>query len=143
MGKTTTVGVALTGDGMHASREEGSVLFTYASHDDNDRQPRDVEVDREVAKLYSARARAEATEANRHRDYEVARRVLEGTARRIREYAGNDSELQAIALELHDEVPHFADQAMSPMMLKSAMYVAEAQVKGRSNEGRARRGPRS
>ena len=141
IGETATVGVALIGDG--AVREAGTVVFTYASHDENDRQPRDVEVDREVAKLYSARARAEATEANRQHDYEFARRVLERTAGRILRFAGDDTELNAIALELQEQLPQYAEEPMSPMGLKMAMYVAEAQVKGRSPEGRARRAPRS
>jgi hypothetical protein len=70
--------------------QETAVAWTYASHASNDSQPRDVEVDRRVADIYAARARAEATEANRRGDFVGARRVIERTAARIRKYAGND-----------------------------------------------------
>ncbi|MBA3343423.1 MAG: hypothetical protein H0T48_16530 [Gemmatimonadaceae bacterium] len=79
------------GDVIHAA----SVEWTYASHEENDRQPREREVDRRVAELYAARARAEATEANRRGDFDAARRVIERTATRIRQYAGNDEHLNA------------------------------------------------
>jgi Mg-chelatase subunit ChlD len=116
------------------------VTWTYASHADNDAQPRDVGVDREVAKLYAARARAEATEANREGDLDRARRALEGTARRIREYAGNDRELQALVETLGNDLPMFA-MPMAPRQLKQAMYMAEVSSKGRTNDGKARRRP--
>jgi Ca-activated chloride channel family protein len=117
-----------------------SVEFTYASHAANDDQPRDADVDREVARVYAALARAEATEANRHGDFDRARRALVDTARHILEYAEDDSEMQALVKALRDEVPQYAEQLMSPMALKQSFYVAESSVKGRSAEGKARRG---
>ncbi|MEO5814494.1 MAG: VWA domain-containing protein [Gemmatimonadaceae bacterium] len=116
------------------------IEFTYASHGANDEQPRDAVVDREVAKVYAALARAEATEANRHGDYDRARRALVGTARHIEEYAGADRELLALAKSLRDEVSEYAEQQMSPMALKQSFYVAESSMKGRSPQGKARRG---
>jgi Ca-activated chloride channel family protein len=117
-----------------------STRFTYASHAANDEQPRDADVDREVAKVYAGLARAEATEANRHGDFDRARRALVGTARRIEEYAGDDRELLALAKSLRDEVSEYAEQQMSPMALKQSFFVAESSVKGRSVQGKARRG---
>ncbi len=114
--------------------------FAYASHAANDEQRRDANVDREVAKIYAARARAEATEANRAGDFDRARRVLVGTARRIEEYAGDDAEMNALAAMLRAEVVDYAEQRMSPMALKMSFYVAESATKGRSLEGKARRG---
>ena len=116
------------------------VEFTYASHLENDDQPRDIEVDREVARVYAGRARAEATEANRHGDFDRARRSLVDTARHIDVYAGVDAELTALADALRDEVPHFAEAVMEPMAMKSAFFVAESAVKGRTFDGKARRG---
>ena len=72
------------------------VTFRYADNRTNNDQPRDREVDREVAALYAARARQEAAAANRHRDYEAANRALAGVARRIRGYAGDDRQLQGL-----------------------------------------------
>ena len=123
--------------GEHAS---SAVEFTYASHLENDEQPRDIAVDREVARVYAGRARAEATEANRHGDFDRARRALVDTSRHIDVYAGSDAELCALANALRDEVPQYAEAVMSPMAMKSAFFVAESAVKGRTFEGKARRG---
>ena len=117
-----------------------TVEFTYASHLENDEQPRNVEVDREVARVYAGRARAEATEANRHGDFDRARRALVDTSRHIDVYAGSDTELCALANALRNEVPQFAESVMEPMAMKSAFFVAESAVKGRTFEGKARRG---
>ena len=116
--------------------------WRYATHDANDSQLRDVVVDREVASLYAARARAEATEANRRGDLERARRVLERTADRIRGYAHGDPALEALWRELRNDVERYAQKAMSPMQLKSAFFVGEWVGKGRASDGKARRSPR-
>jgi Ca-activated chloride channel family protein len=126
------------GPSLRSGRQ--SVEFTYASHAANDEQPRDAEVDREVARVYAGLARAEATEANRHGDFDRARRSLVDTARHIDEYAEGDSEMQTLAKALRDEVSEYAEHMMSPMALKQSFFVAESSVKGRSLEGKARRG---
>lgn len=139
VGDRADLRVALTADGGDVAREEGRLTWTYASHPENDVQERDVEVDREVATLYAARARAEATEANRHGDFERARQVLERTADRIGAYAGRDPVMRGLVRELREQVPVFAERVMEPMALKSAMFAAEAVGKGRDAYGKARR----
>jgi Ca-activated chloride channel family protein len=140
-GSATQVGVRIyERSGTHAAPPV-ICEWRYADHAANDAQPRDVIVDREVASLYAARARAEATEANRHADFRHARLVLERTARRIEDYAGGDVELRALARALRDDVQRYAEQAMSPMQLKSAFYVAESAGKNRGSDGKARRSP--
>ncbi|PYP77816.1 MAG: hypothetical protein DMD35_13310 [Gemmatimonadetes bacterium] len=119
-----------------------AVEWRYDTHEANDAQARDVVVDREAASLYAARARAEATEANRRGDFTRARRVLERTVARIRGYAHGDPALEALWRELRDDIERYAEQAMSPMQLKSAVYVAESVGKGRAPDGRARRSPK-
>lgn len=119
--------------------ELSEVEFTYAGHPANDEQPRDTHVDRAVARVFSARAHAEATEANRRRDFEEAHRVLSSTARRISEYAGSDAELNEMTSCLMEALSDF-DQPMEPMALKQAFFAAESSVRGRSSEGKARRG---
>jgi hypothetical protein len=114
------------------------VQWTSATHVENDAQPRNVEVDRAVATQFIARARAEATEANRRGDYEGARRVLERTARRIRGYAGRDRQLREMADQLREEVQTYGN-AMSPMALKMSFYVAESALRDRDRSGRAKR----
>ncbi|HEX7123269.1 MAG TPA: VWA domain-containing protein, partial [Gemmatimonadaceae bacterium] len=74
---------ALEAEGVLVSGSERRQAWRYASHAENDRQPRNREVDRAVAHLSAARARAEATEFNRHGDFERAGRVLDRTAHRI------------------------------------------------------------
>ena len=138
VGDTAAVRVELTGDGTLAPIAEGGMTWTYASHRENDVQPRDREVDREVARLYAALARAEATEANRHRDFSRARHVLERTASRIRSYAGSDPELHALLAELDHQVPTF-ERAMSPMALKAHFASAEWSARTRRPDGKARR----
>ncbi len=113
--------------------------WTYASHSENDSQPRDREVDRRVAEVYAARARAEATEANRHGDFDAARRAIDATVARIRQYAGNDQALQRIWQNLESERPQYDMAVMSPAMMKGSFYAAEMMVKGRGSSGRARR----
>jgi hypothetical protein len=141
IGEETSLQVSLTGAGIEPALE-GEVRWTYASHVDNDRQERDGEVDRAVAELYAARARAEATEANRAGDLGHARRILERTAKRIRSYAGSDQTLARLATSLERDVGHFAEESLSPMALKSAMFAAHIVTLHRDPMGRAmRRGP--
>lgn len=116
-----------------------TMRWTFASHIDNDRQSRNRAVDRVVAAIYAARARAEATEHNRHHDFERARHVMTETARRIRSYAGSDPELERIADELLRDVELFAVREMAPLDRKMAFFAAEATMKFRDPAGKARR----
>jgi Ca-activated chloride channel homolog len=117
-----------------------ALQWAWAGHPENDAQPRNVEVDRAVAELYAARARAEATELNRVGDLERARRVLEATARRIRSYAGGDPVLLQIAATLIEETTVFA-APMDALVLKEQSYVAYAATRSRDPRGRSRRQP--
>ena len=135
----TAAEFALVSGGEMVAGSEARQAWTYATHHDNDVQPRNREVDRAVAELYAARARAEATEANREGRYDRARTVLEATARRIRTYAGEDTTLLQLARVLRDEVPEYAEAPMSAMALKRSLTVAEQMTKGRDEVGRARR----
>ena len=140
IGSSVRLGGTLIGGG--ADGDSSTVEWTYASHVDNDRQPRDIEVDRRVAAIYASRARAEATEANRRHDFDAARRVIERTAERIRHYAGNDPVLNECWRSLVGEMPRYDHVEMSALMMKQSYYVAEMGMKGRAADGRARRSPR-
>jgi Ca-activated chloride channel family protein len=107
-----------------------------------DAQPRDLVVDREVATLYAGRARADATQANRHGDFSAARLVLESTARRIREYARGDTVLESLWRDLMTEVQHYSRRRLSEKDHKMAFFAAEAQVRNRDGQGKAKRAPR-
>jgi Ca-activated chloride channel family protein len=121
---------------------DARLQFTYASHGENDRQPRNRAVDRRVAALFAARARREAVEHQRAHDYERARGVLGATTKRIRGYAGADAELLAIAEELERDVASHKNAPMSPMEMKERHFLSYNAEKGRSPVGKAnRRGP--
>lgn len=44
-----------------------------------------------------------------------------------------------LAASVREDIARFAEEAMSPMMLKSAFHLAESERKYRNPEGRARR----
>jgi Ca-activated chloride channel homolog len=138
--RVSTRAYLLSGDATPVRSDE--IVWTYASHMENDRQPRDREVDHRVADLYAARARADATEANRHGDFAAARHAIEAAVARIRQYAGNDPALNRIWMELARERPRYDEAVMSAMELKRSYYQADMAVKGRVADGKARRSPR-
>ncbi len=100
-----------------------ATVWMYADHAENDRQDRDRVVDRAVARLYAARAKAEALELNRHGNFERARQVVEATRRKILEYAGDDAELRAIAAELVEQ-----EECLSAPMSALRMKVGYAEA---------------
>ena len=65
--------------------ESGSVALAweYADSNRNDIQPRDVDVDRAVARVFAARARQEAAALNRRGDYLGAQAALAAVAKRM------------------------------------------------------------
>jgi hypothetical protein len=139
-GHVSTRAYLLSGDATPLRSDE--IQWIYASHADNDRQPRDREVDRRVAEIYAAKARADATEANRHGDFAAARRVIERTVERIRQYAGNDPALNTIWMELARERPRYDEVVMSAIETKRAYYHADMAVRGRAVDGKAKRSQR-
>ena len=142
VGARTSIRVTASGRDDDVARASDDLEWTYASHADNDAQPREREVDRAVAAVYAARARAEATEANRFGDLAGARRVIERTAARIRRYAGGDAELEGIVDGLERAVPEYGEMVMPASALKASFFVAENLQKSRMATGRAgRRAP--
>jgi Ca-activated chloride channel family protein len=139
IGHTIAVRGTVTGDGVLGDGWSADAEWQFASHRENDQQPRDHAVDRAVASIYVARARAEATEANRHHDWRRAGEVLERTARRIEQYAGADTTLHSLVAELRGDVHQFAERPMSAMELKQSFFQAEAPMKSRTVDGRAQR----
>jgi len=112
--------------------------WSYATDRAQTSQPREVIVDREVARRYAARARAEALELNREGKYSEARAVLEKTARRILGYAGNDAELNAVAEGLRGEGGDYA-QRMDAKAMKQRYFSSYTISMDRQADGKARR----
>jgi Ca-activated chloride channel homolog len=122
------------------SEPDTDAIWTYADHRANDTQPRNVIVDRAVAKLYAAQAAAEALELNRAGRFDEATARLGATARRIKQYAGNDPELRAIIESLRERDVIYA-QPMMAAMSKSEHYASMNASKMRDSAGKARRRP--
>ena len=116
-------------DGVVGGAETFS--WAYASDRDVDLQERDREVDRAVARVFAARARQEAVRFNRQGDFRGARHAIEATAKRIRGYAGRDTELRSIVAALDAE----AVQLEAPMaeMSRKVMF-AEASYRLNSRD---------
>ncbi len=112
--------------------------WEYASNAANDAQPRDLDVDRAVARTFAARARQEAVARNRAGDYVGAQQVLAGTAKRVRAYAGADTELGAVVSDLERDDTQFA-QPMAAPMLKMAFASSVYQLNSRGVDGKARK----
>lgn len=128
-------------DGALDLREE-IVEWTYASHAENDRQPRNVSVDRAVATQYAGLARSQATERNREGDLEGAKRALQAVAGRIRDYANGDSTLVALVRELERQGEEYSARPMSAPELKSLVFANYAVGMNRASDGRAKRSKR-
>jgi Ca-activated chloride channel homolog len=120
-------------------RSERTVTWTYASHGENDRQPRNVAVDRAVAAQHAGRARSEALDRNREGDLEGARRALQATANRIRGYAYGDRELTGLVRELDRQSDEYAARPLSSPERKAAAFANYAVGMSRAADGRARK----
>ena len=119
--------------------DRAAVGWTYADHARNDRQPRSVEVDRLVARLFAARARQEAVQLNKAGDYRRASGALSSVAKRILGYADGDRELLELARELDGQASHEFAAAMPASLQKSVYSGASYERRMRSAEGQARR----
>jgi Ca-activated chloride channel family protein len=115
-----------------------SVAWRYADHPANDAQPRDVEVDRVVARLYAERAKQEAVRLNRLGRYEDARGALDGVRRQVEQYADGDAVLRAIVGELGDAEATFA-APMPELARKSAHFASSTASRMRTVDGRSLR----
>jgi Ca-activated chloride channel family protein len=140
IGTQTHAVFTLSDDGAVLAKSEVDCIWTYACDADNDRQPRNVVVDREVAALYAARAREEALALNKAGEYDAAQRCLDVVAQRIREYAGEDPGLNNILHELLERhIPY--GSTMSPAAMKSERYASYHAARMRAPDGSARRRP--
>ena len=126
VGQTRDVSVRAEDEDGALGHTTATARFTWASHEDNDKQPRDRVVDRQVAALYAARAEREALAHNRKGDFEGARKAIEACAARIRKYAGDDPELLKIVRDLMDKLQRLGSRmdALSSKRLYSASHAS-------------------
>jgi Ca-activated chloride channel family protein len=133
VGDTARVGFQLSdasGTFQGASAEQ---VFTYASPEEDDSQPRDRDVDREVASAYAARARRRAAERGREGQAEEGRAVLRATASRIRGYAGDEPDLLALAFSLEEEAAGLEE--MDNLDYKRLEYSTFRGLRSRGEDG--------
>jgi hypothetical protein len=108
-GREMAVVVSVTDrDGALAGLAPGRLAWRFASNAANDAQPRNVPVDRIVARLFADRAKQEAVALNRDGLFDEARERLRATARRIHRYAGHDPELMDIIRDLEREADYWS-----------------------------------
>ena len=112
------------------------LTWTYADDRANDAQPRDVEVDRAVARLFAARARQAAVQRNRGGDFSDARSALLSTAERIRSYAGTDPEMRALIDALERDARVFSAPMPEPSR-KQAHFASATLLRSRDATGRS------
>jgi Ca-activated chloride channel family protein len=133
LGRETGVIVALAGA---AGETQERLAWTYADDAANDRQVRDIDVDRAVARQFAARARQEAVLRNKATDYIKARWALQSTAEQIRRYMHRDPELRALVDELESEAQTFS-APMPASMLKRVHFASVSMARSRDAAGRA------
>jgi len=115
-----------------------TLSWTYADHGANDAQPRDVEVDRVVARLFAERAKQEAVRLNRMGRYGEAKQALDGVRKRVHGYAGTDAVLRSLEAELSEEQVQYA--APMPELARKQAYFASSTVsRMRTGDGKSRR----
>jgi Ca-activated chloride channel family protein len=142
IGRATQVQIGLADrDGVLAAVSH-SLAWEYADDRTNDLQERDRDVDRAVARIFAARARQEATGLNRAGNYPGAAAALGAVAKRIRGYAGHDSEMGGIVAQLERDAVHLA-APMPAMALKQMHFASYNMARMRSAAGKATRAGKS
>lgn len=102
------------------------------------KQPVNREVRLAVATLLADRARAQALAANRHGDYEEARRIIRQMLDDLRAMAPGDKQVLTLIDQLHHDELACAD-AMSPLARKQRHFATYAASHSREAGGTARR----
>ncbi len=107
--------------------------FTWADAAAYDAQPRDDEVDRQVALAYAARARRRAAELGRVGAPEEGQAVLVKTAARIRDYAADRPELLELVATLKKEAAGFEE--LDDLDFKRLEYSTFRGLRSRGEDG--------
>jgi Ca-activated chloride channel homolog len=133
-----SAGVCLTDRDGVMDAAPAAVNWTFADHAANDKQARDRVVDAAVAELYAAKTRDKALEHNRKGEFDSARAEMRETARRIRQYAGNNQSLLQLADTLEREGEEYHAR-MSAMETKARYYGSHYAMTYRDAMGKSKR----
>ncbi len=128
------------GDRDGVLKADGATLaWTHAEDADVDAQPRDADVDRAVARLYAARARAEAVRLNRVGDYAGARHALSGVAMRVAQLRGHGCGARRdLVAELRDEEVRVQHVRCARMEREHAALLVADRSSARATRGAVR-----
>ena len=99
------------------------IVWTCADHAANDKQSRNVSVDRLVAAIEAARTRHDAVELNRAGHFSDAADLMSLSAKRIASYARNDDEMQRVVASLKAESGRVAE-SMDPIAMKRMHHMS-------------------
>jgi Ca-activated chloride channel homolog len=127
----SAAGLPMTGDWRELS-------FEYADYALRRAEPVQLDVQRVVGVQHAERAQRIAIERSRNGDVAGARQVLDGVARRIAEYAGDDSELLTSIAELRRAEADLSMHGYAPAMAKETYFASQSRSRGQ----RDLRGPR-
>jgi hypothetical protein len=95
-------------------------------------------VDRAVAEAYASLARREAGRLNREGDFDAARKRLDQTVARIKEYAGDDEILNGLVRDLERDKGEYSRQ-MDVSDRKARYMGTHAALSARDARGGSRR----
>jgi Ca-activated chloride channel homolog len=140
IGSSTSVGVTATARGAVETTAE--LRWTYANDADDEAQERDRGVDRDVARLEAARARADALEANRVGDFTAAQQRLGTAFTRIMARAQGDAVQLQMAQALQNEASEYV-RTLAPQTRQAKFFEADTVVRSRDLLGQVfkKRGP--
>lgn len=125
-------------NGGHSEVAE-PVEWCFASATDVAAQTRSLLVDRATANGYAQAAIRRAAAMNRAGEIAEAGRTLRATARRIRDYAGGDEQMLAVARGLETAAREYGGRRIGAGELKQAVFDAHLAERGREGDGRAKR----
>lgn len=138
IGSTAGLRVGLESRG-EAAAESVSIAWEYQTHEANDTQHRNREVDRAVATRFAARARHAGFERNREGDLHGGMKVLMSVADRVRQYAGDDADLQQLVGMLVNEARELGVRQLDEMDRKSRHRSSYNALKSKRADGMSRR----
>lgn len=129
-GRTVRARVAWEADGQTWRGPWREIHFTYASHGDCNQEARNAEVMHWVGLHHAERAKRRALLLNRQGDFAGGARLLERVAERIRDYAGDDADLQATVAELSQVRQIVGIKRMAAPAVKEMYFQSQLRTRG-------------
>jgi len=113
-----------------------TLTWTYADAGAVTVQPREIEVDRAVARVQVGQVREHAIELNRAARYEQAREAVYAVRAEVADFAGSDLELREMVTALAMEASEMA-APMPEMERKARHFASSSAMRSRTADGKA------